>query len=146
MPVPASISDLSTTPASNSPAGSESPSTADDYLRTHAAFIRQLSNGLVGTPIVPVSALNVDCSLGNYFTKTINANSTFTFSNAPSAVSFGFMLELTQTAGAVTWPTSVVWPNNAAPLIQTGKVHIFFFLTDDGGTVWRGASLINYPL
>lgn len=44
MPVPTSITDLSTTAASNSPAGSEMvfPS-LDDYLRAHAAFIAQLN-------------------------------------------------------------------------------------------------------
>lgn len=42
MPVPSAITDLSTTPASNSPAGSESPAVLDDYLRAHAAFIAQL--------------------------------------------------------------------------------------------------------
>jgi hypothetical protein len=45
MPVPASINDLSTTAGSNSPPGSESPATLDDYLRTHAAFIAQLRDG-----------------------------------------------------------------------------------------------------
>jgi microcystin-dependent protein len=44
MPVPSSISDLSTTPALNSPPGSESPSSIDDYLRTHAAFIKQVND------------------------------------------------------------------------------------------------------
>lgn len=44
MPVPSAISDLSTTPGLNSPAGSESPASIDDYLRTHAAFIKQLSD------------------------------------------------------------------------------------------------------
>lgn len=39
MPVPASINDLSTTAGNNSPAGSESPTTTDDYLRAHASFI-----------------------------------------------------------------------------------------------------------
>lgn len=46
MPIPSAISDLSVTPASNSPPGGESPTTADDYLRTYAAFLRQsLSSG-----------------------------------------------------------------------------------------------------
>jgi len=45
MPVPSSINDLSTTPGTNSPSGSESPATFDDYLRTHAAFIAQLRDG-----------------------------------------------------------------------------------------------------
>lgn len=47
MPVPSSISDLSTTPSLNSPAGTESPSTVDDYLRTFAAFIKQVDGGAV---------------------------------------------------------------------------------------------------
>lgn len=42
MPVPSDITALSATAASNSPAGSESPATADDYFRAHAAFIAQL--------------------------------------------------------------------------------------------------------
>lgn len=42
MPVPNNITDLSTTPAANSPAGSESPQLIDDYLRTQGAFIAQL--------------------------------------------------------------------------------------------------------
>lgn len=44
MPVPSSLNDLSTTPSLNSPAGSESPALVDDYLRTHAAFIKQVDN------------------------------------------------------------------------------------------------------
>ncbi len=46
MPVPASINDLSTTAGNNSPAGSESPTTTDDYLRTISAFIASLRDGL----------------------------------------------------------------------------------------------------
>jgi parallel beta-helix repeat protein len=42
MPVPSLITDLSTTPASNSPAGGEPINLADDYFRTHGAFIRAL--------------------------------------------------------------------------------------------------------
>lgn len=45
MPVPSSITDLSTTPGTNSPAGSENPATFDDYMRTYAAFIAQLRDG-----------------------------------------------------------------------------------------------------
>lgn len=39
MPLPSSINDLSQTAGSNSPAGSESPSTIDDYLRVYASYI-----------------------------------------------------------------------------------------------------------
>lgn len=49
MPIPSAISDLSTTPSLNSPAGSESPALVDDYLRTHAAFIKQVNDESVKT-------------------------------------------------------------------------------------------------
>jgi hypothetical protein len=45
MPVPSAITDLSATAASNSPAGTDSPSVLDDIQRAHAAFIRQLHDG-----------------------------------------------------------------------------------------------------
>lgn len=48
MPVPATINDLSTTAGANYPAGTESPSTIDDYLRAHASFIATLRDGKVG--------------------------------------------------------------------------------------------------
>ena len=92
-----------------------------------------------------VSALAIDLSTGNYFTKTINANSTFTFTNPPSSGTVGsFVLELTHTSGTVTWPSSVKFPADTAPTLTTGKTHLFFFVTDDGGTRYRGASLVDY--
>lgn len=101
-------------------------------------------NGSVRSNIVSVAALNIDCSLGNYFTKTISSNSTFTFSNAPASRAYAFVLELTHTSGTVTWPTAVRWPYGISPTLTTGKTHVFVFITDDGGTTWRGASNVDY--
>jgi len=103
-----------------------------------------LINGAQRGNIVAVGALDIDCSAGNYFTKTISGNSTFTFSNAPSSSAYAFTLELTHTSGTVTWPASVGWPFDAAPALSTGKTHLFVFITDDGGTRWRGAALVDY--
>lgn len=92
-----------------------------------------------------VSALDIDLSTGNYFTKTINGNSTFTFSNPPSSGTVGsFTLELTHTSGTVTWPSSVKFPADTAPTLTTGKTHLFVFVTDDGGSRYRGAALADY--
>ena len=92
-----------------------------------------------------VSALDIDLSQSNYFTKTINGNSTFTFSNpANSGVASTFTLELTHTSGTVTWPSSVKFPADTAPTLTTGKTHLFMFVTDDGGTRYRGAALADY--
>lgn len=97
---------------------------------------------IAGT-VTAVSALNVDCSAGTYFTKTIAADSTFTFSNAPAG-DYGFALKVVHTSGTITWPAAVNWPGSSAPSLTTGKVHLFIFHTDDAGTTWRGAFLPNY--
>ena len=94
--------------------------------------------------IVAVAALDIDCGLGNYFTKTISGNSAFTFSNAPSGKSFAFTLEVTHTGGTITWPAAVKWPANTAPTLTTGNTHLFVFVTDDGGSRWRGAAIADY--
>ncbi|CAB5223244.1 hypothetical protein UFOVP383_10 [uncultured Caudovirales phage] len=94
--------------------------------------------------ITAVAALDLDLSTSNYFTKTINANSTFTVSNTPSSRAFAFTLELTHTSGTITWFSGVEWPGSTAPTLTTGKTHLFMFVTDDGGTRWRAASLVNY--
>jgi len=101
-------------------------------------------SGTIAQNVVAMAALDVDCSAGNYFTKTINANSTFTFSNVPASRAFSFVLELTHTSGTVTWPTSVKFPADTAPTLTTGKTHLFVFETNDGGTRFRGAALVDY--
>jgi hypothetical protein len=101
-------------------------------------------DGAYAGSITAVGALDIDCSTANYFTKTISANSTFTFSSAPSSRAYGFTLELTHTSGTITWPTSVKWPGDTAPTLSTGKTHLFTFVTDDGGTRWRGAASVDY--
>lgn len=103
-----------------------------------------ISGGVQTSIIVAVAALDINCSTGNYFTKTINGNSTFTFSNAPASRAYSFVLELTHTSGTVTWPATVQWPSGATPALTAGKTHMFVFITDDGGTRWRGSSSINY--
>ena len=46
MPVPTLITELSTTAASNYPAGTDSPATLDDVQRAHGAFIAQIRDGV----------------------------------------------------------------------------------------------------
>lgn len=101
-------------------------------------------SGNYASNITAIAALDIDCSTANYFTKTINGASTFTFSSPPASRAYAFALELTHTSGTITWPTSVKWPKDTAPTLTTGKTHIFIFVTDDGGTRWRGASLVDY--
>ena len=93
--------------------------------------------------VTAISLLNIDCSAGNYFTKTINGNSTFTFRNVPSGA-YGMIVEIENTSGTISWPAAVKWPNDTAPTLDTGKTHVFVFITDDSGTRWRGVAQVNY--
>jgi hypothetical protein len=93
--------------------------------------------------VTAITLLDIDCSAGNYFTKTINGNSTFTFSNVPSGA-YGMIVEIENTSGTITWPAAVKFPNDTAPTLSTGKTHVFVFITDDSGSRWRGVAAVNY--
>lgn len=120
-----------------------SPPSIGSTTPASGAFTSLSTTGQYKSAATAVAALNVDCSLGNYFTKTIGTNSTFTFSNVPTGV-YAFALEVENTAGTISWPSSVKWPNDTAPTLSTGRTHLFVFITDDGGTRWRGTSNVNY--
>lgn len=102
-------------------------------------------SGTYAGNVVAVSALDIDCSTGNYFTKSISANSTFTFSNIPSSRAFAFTVEIDVSGDrTISWPSSVSFPSATAPTLTSGKTHLFFFVTNDGGTSFRAASLVDY--
>lgn len=96
-------------------------------------------SGNVAQNAVAVSASAVDCSTGNYFTKTASGALTWTFTNVPASRAFAFALALTNGgAGTQTWPAAVVWNSGTAPTLQTSGTDILVFITSDGGTTWRG--------
>ena len=118
-------------------------------VSTFAAQIE--ANGgtkITGSQTSNISAMganSVDCSAGNYFTKTITGATTFTFDNVPTGVAYTFTMEVTLNgSNAITWPASVKWPADTAPSITDGKTQLFVFITDDGGTRWRGSSIVDY--
>ena len=92
-----------------------------------------------------VSGTAIDCAAGNYYTKTVTGATAFTFTNVPTSVAYFLTIEVTcNGSNAVTWPASVKWPADTAPTITDGKTTLFMFVTDDGGTRWRGSSLADY--
>ena len=118
-------------------------------VSTFAAQVQ--ANGgtkITGSQTSNISAMganSVDCSAGNYFTKTITGATTFTFDNVPTSVAYTFTMEVTLNgSNAITWPGSVKWPADTAPTITDGKTQLFVFITDDGGARWRGSSLVDY--
>ena len=118
-------------------------------VSTFAAATHQNAGTKVTGPysanITAMGANDVDCSAGNYFTKTITGATTFTFSNAPTSVVYSFTMEVTLNgSNAITWPASVKGPLDTAPTISDAKTQLFTFITDDGGTRWRGNSAVDY--
>jgi hypothetical protein len=110
---------------------------------TNKTLLGAFVNGQYKSNSTAVAALAIDCSLGNYFTKSISTNSTFTITNVPAGV-YAFTLELTTSSAAIpTWWSGVYWPEAISPIVSNG-VHLFMFVTRDGGTTWHGAYLLNY--
>ena len=101
-----------------------------------------------GTQVSAITAMganSVNCSLGNFFSKTITGATTLTFDSVPTGVEYSFTLEVTLNgSNAITWPTSVKWNADTAPAITDGKTQLFMFLTTNGGTRWRGSALVDY--
>ena len=133
---------------------SDKPTTLSGYGITDAATSSNptfsgtmTNNASVRSEINSISSgMTIDCSLGNYFTKTLNGDATLAFSNVPaSGVAYSCTLRVEHTSGTLSWPSSVYWPSNQSlPSLTAGKVHIFVFITEDGGTKWRAAALTNY--
>lgn len=122
-----------------------SPRSIGSTTANSGKFTSLETTGQYKGAVTAVSALDIDCSLGNYFTKTISTNSSFTFSNVPSGA-FAMAIEVQNNSGTISWPASVKWPNDTAPILSTNCAHVFIFMTDDGGTRWRGAVLPNYVI
>lgn len=64
MPIPSTFADLSITAGANSPAGSESPATTDDYLRVLSAFLKSIQSNTGNGWASPYAALDGSGNLG----------------------------------------------------------------------------------
>lgn len=100
--------------------------------------------GSVRGNVTTVSASAVDCSAGNYFIKTASGALTWTVTNVPASRAYSFILELTNGGtGTQTWFSGIKWPGGTAPTLTTSGVDVLGFITDDGGTTWRGVALMT---
>lgn len=93
-------------------------------------------------------SLNLDLSSNRVFSSTLTADVTLNFINVPQISSNSDGIEVTlvlkqDVVGGriVTWPLSVMWLDNSAPLQQTiaGSASVYTFLSVDGGISWYGA-------
>lgn len=127
-----------------SPSGDIVGTTATQTLSNKTISGELYVNGYIDQNIVTVSASNVDCSQGNYFIKTASGALTWTVSNVPSSKAYAFILELTNGGtGTQGWFSGIKWPGGTAPTLVASGVDLLGFITDDGGTTWRGVQLMK---
>ena len=93
------------------------------------------TNSALGTG----GGITLNLSTANNFTRTVNANTTFVFNNAPILRAFGFTIALTN-AGAyvITWPNTVRWAGATAPILTSAGTDVLTFYTLDGGNSYYG--------
>lgn len=112
MPVATSIADLSQTAGSNSPAGSENPTTTDDYLRSLASFLALHRDGKGVSAEVDVASSGT-CDIGGANSPFVRITGTTTITsfgtnfNGPRFVRFAGALTLTQNASTLILPGGV---------------------------------------
>lgn len=112
----------------------------DDIKGVQAAtFNGEVDNGNSGT------ADTIDWGAGNNHKSTMTGNCTYTFT-APAGPA-NLVLKLVQDATGsrtATWPATVKWPNNTAPILTTtaNRIDIVTFYYD--GTNYFGAWIGNY--
>ena len=110
MPVPSAITDLSTTLASNSPAGSDNVfPDLDNYLRAHAQFVALLRDGRgLSTEVSLASAAT--CDIGGAASMFVQITGTTTITSfgtnyLPRILRFAGVLTLTHNATTLILPT-----------------------------------------
>lgn len=110
MPVPSAITDLSTTLASNSPAGSDNVfPDLDNYLRSHAQFVALLRDGRgLSTEVSLASAAT--CDIGGAASMFVQITGTTTITSfgtnyLPRILRFAGALTLTHNATTLILPT-----------------------------------------
>lgn len=101
------------------------------WLRAFKTAIDARQSGLaldraMFLPAQTVSGLDIDWEQGNSFTKTISANSTFTFSNVRDGKTIVFEV-ISSGTYTVTWPAEVKWTGGTEPTQTDTGTDIYSF-------------------
>lgn len=133
MPVPTTLRGISTTAASNSPAGTDAiGSTLDDYLRSIQTVFRQY---LASQGTAMTAASTVDLSTADGYYITINGSTTITsFGTEQAGISY--LLRFAATPVITHNGTSLILPGAANITAAAGDLML---ITSEGSGNWRCA-------
>jgi hypothetical protein len=103
----------------------------DTFIANYSMLTSQSLGSVSGS-----TAINLNS--GAYVQATSGGSTTWSFTNVPASNAVGVVLELTNGgAYAQSWGT-IKWPGGVAPTLIASGVDVLVFITDDGGTTWRG--------
>jgi hypothetical protein len=94
------------------------------------------------TNATTISSTAIDWSAASTFTKTLSANTTFTFSSATDGQTIVVALTNTASNYTVTWPT-VSWAGAASP-VQTVGAHTDVYTFIKIGSTYYGSAVQNF--
>ena len=101
------------------------------------------TRALYSTPLT-ISALDIDWRLTNTFSKTLAANSTFTFSNTLAGQMITVILTNTASNYTVTWSdASIRWSGGVAPTQTIGSKTDVYTFVKIGSTIY-GSAIQNF--
>ena len=103
-----------------------------------AKYRAKVGAGSYNAPVA-IAASAIDWALGDQFTKTLAANTTFTFSNSQSGQIITVFVLNTASNYTVTWPT-VKWKGGVAPTQTVGAKEDIYTFINKGGTIYGSAS------
>lgn len=149
MPVPSSIADLSSTASSNYPSGSESIGTSlDDYLRAHAAIIKQVSDAKADTSHTQASTTISDSTAaGRTLLTAADASAQRTalgLGTAATSASTAFAASGAITSSGLTQSTGKLIGRTTASTGAPEEITVGSGLSLSAGTL--SASATGYPV
>lgn len=115
MPVPTSINDLSTTAASNSPSGSDSPATLDDHIRALASFIASLRDDKADSTDAVLLTGNQTIAGTKTFSSTISGSIDGNAATASSATTAASATTASACSGNSATATKLTTASGSAP-------------------------------
>ena len=100
--------------------------------------VKTFTSGIFsGKKVMESNESAFDCTAATCFTKTITANTTFSFINVPEdAVCCITVILINGGSKTITWPSGVKWPLNTPPELSASGTDVLTFITATGGNVW----------
>lgn len=119
---------------------SDAASVTSAQAMTGASQTPAPSSSMRVIPSVVVASTVIDWSLSRLYSKTLSANTTFTFVNATDGLELEIAITNTASNYTVTWPSGIKWVGGSAPTQTTGANTDVYRLRQIGTTIYATAA------